>query len=76
MLTSPKPVPVSLIAKQFGMAQSARIVLQDSTPLANSLEWELGTRYFACRGSFAFCAEHVPVCLPESLSCCWAESCG
>jgi tetratricopeptide (TPR) repeat protein len=37
------------------------VVLQDSTPLEESLEWELGARYFARRGSLAFFAEHVPV---------------
>ena len=45
----------------FASAQSARVVFQGFTPLADSLEWELGARYFARRGSLAFFAEHVPV---------------
>lgn len=53
--------PISQITRLFGAAQSDRVVLQDFTPLADSLEWELGARYFARRGSLAFLAEHVPV---------------
>ncbi|VTR91661.1 tetratricopeptide repeat protein : Uncharacterized protein OS=Delftia acidovorans CCUG 274B GN=HMPREF9701_05386 PE=4 SV=1: TPR_16 [Gemmata massiliana] len=51
----------SSIVHLFGTAQSDRIVLQDFTPLADSLEWELGARYFARRGSDAFFTERVPV---------------
>jgi tetratricopeptide (TPR) repeat protein len=48
-------------AQLFSSAQAERVVLQDFTPLADSLEWELGARYFARRGSLAFFAEHLPV---------------
>jgi tetratricopeptide (TPR) repeat protein len=42
-------------------ARSGRAVLQDFCPLADSLEWELGQRYFRDRGNRAFISDAVPV---------------
>jgi tetratricopeptide (TPR) repeat protein len=63
-----QPVPVPLmstsaphLASLLGASQSDRAVLQDFTPLAASLEWELSGRYFSRRGSLAFLTAHIPV---------------
>ncbi len=52
---------VSHVAKLLSAVQSDRIVLQDLTPLSESLEWELSARYFSRRGSLAFLTSHLPV---------------
>ncbi len=45
----------------LGTGHSGRFVLQELTPLAESLEWELGARYLSWRGSRAFLSDPVPV---------------
>src|ERR1700722_13211058 len=52
---------VKCVIDPLNSAQSNRQVLQDFTPLSDSLEWTLGSRYFACRGSNAFLSERIPV---------------
>jgi hypothetical protein len=46
--SSPQPSTARL-AHLLGAAQSGRVVLQDFTALSDSLEWELGARYFRTR---------------------------
>src|SRR5262249_53911536 len=42
-------------------AQAERAVIQDFCPLANSIEWQLGQRYWQERGSRAFVSDPQPV---------------
>ena len=42
-------------------AQSSREFIQEYTPLAESLEWELGQQYFRERGNKAFISDTIPV---------------
>ena len=49
--------PAEILAK----AQQHRFVIQDFCPLPESLEWELGQRYYHERGNKAFLREAVPV---------------
>jgi tetratricopeptide (TPR) repeat protein len=49
--------PVQSLAK----VRSARVVIQDFCPLADSIEWQLGQRYWRHRGSQAFIGDAVPV---------------
>ena len=49
------------VSDLVAQAQAERIVLQQSTPLAESLEWDLGQRYLRQRGSRAFLSDPVPV---------------
>src|SRR4051812_35202532 len=41
-------------------AQAGRFVVQDFCPLAESIEWELGQRYWQEKGSQAFVKDNVP----------------
>src|SRR5262249_54909588 len=41
--------------------QERHAAIQDFTPLASSLEWELGQQYLRQRGSRAFLSDAVPV---------------
>jgi hypothetical protein len=50
-------VPAAILAS----AQATRFVLQDFVPLAESLEWQLGQRYFQQRGASAFLSDPIPV---------------
>jgi tetratricopeptide (TPR) repeat protein len=45
----------------LAQARSRRPVIQDFRPLAESLEWELGQRYFQERGNKAFISDPEPV---------------
>lgn len=45
----------------FAHATAGRVVIQDFCPLADSLEWQAGQRFWHDRGSEAFVAENVPV---------------
>ncbi|MFO0804141.1 MAG: tetratricopeptide repeat protein [Gemmataceae bacterium] len=49
------------VLTRLGTPGRNRTVLQGYTPLASSLEWELGARYLAKRGSQAFLSDPVPV---------------
>jgi hypothetical protein len=42
-------------------AQEGRIIVEDFTRLADSLEWSLGQQYWRDWGSNAFISESVPV---------------
>src|SRR5262249_45435009 len=44
----------------LAQAQAGRSVIQDYVPLADSIEWELGQRYWRERGSHAFLGDAVP----------------
>jgi tetratricopeptide (TPR) repeat protein len=58
----PAPKATSGLAEQvLAMAQSSRVLIQDYTPLADSIEWDLGQRYLHERGSRAFLADARPV---------------
>jgi hypothetical protein len=48
-------------ASILSRAQGSRVVIQDFTPLAESLEWTLGQRYLSERGSLAFLSDRIPV---------------
>src|SRR5690242_1783792 len=45
----------------LALAQQQRFVVEDFTPLPDSLEWLLGQRYWRDRGSKAFISDSVPV---------------
>ena len=49
------------VLSHLGRTGRNRTVLQGFTPLASSLEWELGAQYLAKRGSQAFLSDPVPV---------------
>lgn len=51
------PSPAEILAT----AQSARTIIQDFRPLAESIEWELGQFYLRERGSGAFLRDPEPV---------------
>jgi hypothetical protein len=61
MISSSGSFTTREVAHLLSTAQSGRFVLQDFAPLAESLEWELGGRYLADRGSRAFLSDPVPV---------------
>jgi hypothetical protein len=42
-------------------AQEERFVIEDFTPLADSIEWDLGQQYLRLRGSKAFISDTSPV---------------
>jgi tetratricopeptide (TPR) repeat protein len=50
-----------LAEQVLAKSQSDRVVIQDYTPLADSVEWDLGQRYLHERGSRAFLADARPV---------------
>jgi hypothetical protein len=50
-------LPVQILSN----AQTGRSVIQDFTPLADSLEWELGQQYLRDRGNKAFLSDAMPV---------------
>jgi tetratricopeptide (TPR) repeat protein len=57
-----KPVTKTTLAEEvFLKAQSGRSVVQEFTPLAESLEWELGQQYLRDRGNQAFLGDAMPV---------------
>ncbi len=45
----------------LAQAQADRIIIQEFCPLAESIEWQLGQRYFQERGSGAFLGDARPV---------------
>jgi tetratricopeptide (TPR) repeat protein len=49
------------VLSHLGRTGRNRTVLQGYTPLASSLEWELGAQYLSLRGSQAFLSDPVPV---------------
>src|SRR5262245_40840690 len=51
----------SLTQQVLAHSQSSREVIQDYSPLAESLEWELGQQYFRERGNKAFIGDTIPV---------------
>src|SRR4051812_14552899 len=50
-----------LIEGVFIQSQSAREVIQEFVPLAQSLEWDLGQEYLRQRGNKAFISDASPV---------------
>ena len=60
MITQTTPSTARL-ASFFSAAQTDRKVVQEFTPLADSLEWDLSARYFSRRGSLVFLTSHLPV---------------
>ena len=42
-------------------AQTDRVIIQDFCPLADSIEWQLGQRYWSERGNQAFLSDSTPV---------------
>ncbi len=53
--------PIRPPAEILAGAQAARFVVQDFCPLAESIEWELGQRYWQQRGNKAFIGDVMPV---------------
>ncbi len=60
-VSSVPAAPPLLAEAILAQAQGDRIVLQDFCPLAESIEWQLGQRYWQERGSRAFLSDARPV---------------
>jgi tetratricopeptide (TPR) repeat protein len=56
-LPSPPGGPADILRR----AQGGQSIIQDFCPLADSIEWELGQKYFQSRGNRAFVSDVVPV---------------